>query len=747
MDDMIKCKACDADNHQGAVFCIYCGKTLTEVQNTKQLSKLLGVCLIVVLISIGAGFTAYQMLKPGNELVKTYKDQYELNNLLVMTYEDSRERTSANLYLQSDEKEKELIAEGVSGDTYVLAPKTNQVAYTDESSRLFITKLGNEPVEVARQVDEAYISFTSDEKYVIFGDINNSSDGIYIYNIEEDRKEKLDDSLYTYMSINYDEATETLYFIDQDQMLYKYNQELGKEKIKKNVYRFNILPNSLMMYETYRDGQSAYYIYDIAEDIEEKIGFNYVQIENVALSNDHKMMFFMGQEDDSQSGRMDLYIKIKDNDPIRVQKGILHYEYASDSHTLYYINEDNMLYSIKMPTLNKKALESSELAEQALAGAEKNKIFSGAMIIKVSADGKKVGVQNEENELTLLINGEKLKIDKNIRTYDIFNDYIVYLNQDQALYVQKDIDVNEISEITDKPEKIAKKIKDYYSTTEYGKYVTYIEEENEKEPTYKLMRYSEADSVKTMLDNLDAYDAVSFHNMKYVRKLKYEDIVGKYSCEEFDFVLELDQDHYLTLYNTGEKKADLKVSTVPLTTDSITLEAEQEQILTIYTYLGYEESWSMVLDRNLVLTRNSAESYTLETSNYDLYELRFITDKEFNQEIKAQKEAEAERLKIEAEQLRMEEERRRAEEEERQRISRLENLASEYYYQGVYLPSGTYIYDSANYNSMSTYYTSSDRRWSVSDYYIDYVSSVIWVQIKHTPSSSYSYRYGWIPMT
>lgn len=737
MSDMIKCKACDADNDQESTFCAYCGESLVEVEvevsktKKKKTSKVVIVSLMVILLSIGTGFTAYKVLNPENTLTRTYIDNYELNSLLIMEYGESKESNSGNLYFQNEGKEKQLIAKEVDFDGYIFAPKTNQVAYVDKSSSLFITKLDGESIEIAKQVNADYICFTPDEENIIFCADKDNSNVTYIYNIEDDSKEKLCDSGYAFLSQKYDEVSKTLYFIDENRGFYKYNKEAGKEKIKKDVYDFKVLSDSLVAYQNIKNEKRDYSVYYGQNDEEEKIAFNHIEMNTLAISNNQNVIFFLGNQKGNEGDEKDLYIKIKGQEPIKLQKEVLAYEYAVDIDTLYYINGDNMLYTISMPALNKKALEDSEIAEHALNEVEKNKLLSDVAAISVSADGKKVVAQSEDSELTLLIGGEKLKVANDVKAYDVFNNYIVYLNVDNELYVQKDIGVSDVSQIVSKPEQIAQKVKDYFQTTEYGKYVIYIEEENEKEPTYKFMRYSEDGNVKVMLDNLDEYDATAFNNMKYIRKLKYKDIVGKYSCEGFDFVMELDKDNNLSIYNTGIKKGDSKVSTVPLTKDEIGIKAEQEQTITINTYSEYEESWMMTLDENLVFTKGLEGTYTLTSSNNGVYELQLMTDEEFNQEIERQKEAEEERLRIE---------------EERQKRNELENLASQYYYQGVYLSSGTYIYDTHEYSSITTYYTSEGRNWSVSDYYIDYEASVIWVEIRHQSVSGYGYEYSWVPM-
>ncbi len=746
MNNMIKCKACDADNDQESTFCAYCGESLVEeVPKTKKkkTGKVVIVGLMVILLSIGTGFTAYKVLNPENKLTRTYIDNYELNSLLIMEYGEGKESNSANLYFQNEGKEKQLIAKEVDFDRYIFAPKTNQVAYVDKSSNLFVTKLGEEPIEVAKQVNTNYIRFTLDEKNIIFCAYKDNSIGTYIYNIEDDSKEKLSDLEYAYVSNEYDEVSKTLYFTEENGALYKYNKEIGKEKIKKDVYDFKVLSDSLVAYQNIKNDKREYCVYYGQSDEEEEIDLSYIEMDTLSVSNNQNVIFFLGSQKGNEWGnewgKKDLYVKIKGQEPIKFQKEVLAYEYAADIDTLYYINGDNMLYAISMPALNKKALEDSELAKQALNEVEKNKLLSDVMAISVSADGKKVVAKSEDSELTLLINGEKLKIANDVKAYDVFNNYIVYLNVDNELYVQKDIGVNDISKIVSKPEQIAQKVKDYYKATEYGKYVIYIEE-NGKEPIYKFMRYSEDGNIKVMLDNLDEYDAVAFNNMEHIRKLKYQDIVGKYSSEEYGFVMELDKDSNLSIYNTGVKKGDSKVSPLPLTKDEIEITAEQEQTITINNYSEYEESWEITLDDNLVFTKGLEGTYTLRSSEGE-YELQLMTDEEFKQEIERQKEAEEERLRIE-------EERRRAEEEEIQKRSQLENLASQYYYQGVYLPSGTYIYDAPEYSSITTYYTSQSRNWSVSDYYIDYEASVIWVEIMHESLSGYSYgyEYSWVPM-
>lgn len=747
MDNMIKCKACDAENDQKSTFCIYCGETLVKEQETQEIktkktSKIVMISLIVILLGLGIGFIAYKVINLEKKSTVTYKDDYELNTLLMIKYEEDKDSKSANLYFQKEGEEEQLVAKKVDFDRYIFAPKTNQVAYVDEEYTLYVAKLGGEPIQIAKQVDSGYICFTPDEENIIFCANKNESSITYIYNIKEDSKEKLDDSGYAYLSHEYDEQTKTIYFVDENHGFYRYNKVVGKEKIRKDVTRFKVLSDSLFAFENIRNEKREYSIYNEQSEEEEELDFEYIDMAVVSTLDNPDILLFSGNE---KGDEFNLYIKIKGQEPIEFQSEISMYQYTPGMDVIYYVNEDNMLYAASIPSFSKKALQDHVMAEDLINEVEKEKLLSNILTCDMSADGKKVVAQSKDNELTLLINREKLKIDDDVIKYDVFNDYIVYLNKENELYVQKDINVSDISKITSKPEQIAENVKDEYYATEYGKYVIYIEEKGEKDPTYQFMRYSEGGNIKVMLDNLDQYDAVAFNNMKHVRSLKYSDIVGKYSCEEFEFVMELDKDNKLSIYNTGTKKADLKISTVPLSIYEVEINPEEEQDITLNTYVDYEASWVMMLDENMIFTKGSEGTYTLATAD-GVYGLELITDEEFNQAIERQKEAEEERLRIEEERRKAEEERLRAEEEERQRILQLENLASQYYYQGVYLPSGTYVYDTPDFGSMTTYYTNSARTWTVSDYYIDYDASVIWVEIIHDSVYGYGSDYSWVPM-
>ena len=136
------------------------------------------------------------------------------------------------------------------------------------------------------------------------------------------------------------------------------------------------------------------------------------------------------------------------------------------------------------------------------------------------------------------------------------------------------------------------------------------------------------------------------------------------------------------------------------------------------------------------------------------YTIKRISDDEFKQKLQEQKDKEAKRkaeeearLKREEEERRRQEEQRKREEAERARRQNLENLASSYYRNGVYLSANTSVYNDCDYNTYSGYYTIDDAYWSVYDYYIDYGNELIWVKITGNINYSSNSFSGWVPIT
>ena len=96
------------------------------------------------------------------------------------------------------------------------------------------------------------------------------------------------------------------------------------------------------------------------------------------------------------------------------------------------------------------------------------------------------------------------------------------------------------------------------------------------------------------------------------------------------------------------------------------------------------------------------------------------------------------------EQVRLAEEREATQAEQRRR-EQLEDTARDYYSYGAYIPANTYVYRTHDYSTATTLYTNNAQTWSITNYYIDYDSSIIWVEISYNYQGSSDY--GWLPIT
>lgn len=712
------------------------GEVYIETSLVKKKSgfKLVAGMLILVILGVGVGTGLFYYMKRAEAASNKYEENYDLNTVYGMEYTNGEDLEFANLYYQTIGKEKISIAENINRYSFKVSPKSGNMAYVDGDNNLFVGKAGSTPIKVSKEVGEYTTSFSEDGAYLFFGtEPSDGSEGArYIYNIAKDTKEKL--FMGSYIQTYFDEESKLFYYVDEDSNLYRVKDTSTKDKLAENVSEFGILDKSTYMCQIYEDNQYKYVIYTESKDKieEQELAFDYVEGEVGTLKNG-KAFFFTGIKRGSYDKA--LYMLLKGQEPVQLVASCERYEYSEDHQIIYYIDSNGELYSLEIPELNKKCFTDKGYLKRVVETIKPQKLMNEVIGFQISPDGKNV-LAYKDDTLYLCRNKEQVKlISSNQQFIDIFNDYVIYLTNENELFIQEGIDTTDISNLKE-PQLIGELVESY-TTSKYGKYITYV---NQEENQNKLMLYSKEEGKVVLLEDADAFDYITFNGLERERKLKYEELIGHYSCEVLDGLFEFSEDGRITAYALGEEQASTLLSLSSYSRDGIYVESLEpgDLEMAINSYDPYETT--TVLGAGTIISVTQDGTCLIYGSGDYTYELTPITEDVFNQKFEEQQEKERIRIEEEEARLREEEERRRKEEE-------LTTRAQNYYHEGAYIMSNTYIYDSYNYSSSSGYYTIGDRMWSVYDYYIDYNTSTIWVKIVYTPGSSYYTKYGWIPLS
>lgn len=712
------------------------GEAYIETSLVKKKSgfKMVAGMLILVILGVGIGTGLFYYMERTETVSNPYEENYELDTVYGIEYTDWDDLEVANLYYQTIGQEKVSIAENIRKNSVEVHPESGNVAYVDAANNLFVSTPGSTPIKVSKEVGMYTVSFSESGAYIFFGTelSDGSQDAYYIYNIAKDMKEKLLEG--SYLQTYFDEESKRFYYVDENNDLYRVKEDATKDKLAEDVYNFRVLDESTYICEINEYDQYKYVLYTESEDKieEQELEFSYLEASMGTLKNG-KVLFFKGAENGSYDEA--LYIAPIGQEPVRLVDSCGRYEYSEANQIIYYVDINDTLYSLEIPELNKKCFTDKGYLKKVMEAIKPQELMRDITAFQMSPDGKNV-LAYKDDSIYLCRNSEQIKlIDSEQLRVDVFNDYVVYLTDEGELFVQEGIDATDISKLQE-PQLIGELVESY-ATSKYGKYIAYV---NKVENQETLMRYSKAESKVALLEDIDAYDYVTFNGLERERSLKYEEVVGYYSCEALGSLFEFSEEGRITAYALGEEQASALPSFSSYSRNSMYVESIEtgDLQITLNPYELYETI--TVLEDGATITVSQDGSCFIDIAGYYTYELTPITEDVFNQKFEEQQEEE----KIRREE---EEARQREEEERRQKEEALNTRAQNYYYEGAYIIASTYLYENHDYSSMTGYYTVDDRTWPVYDYYIDYDTSTIWVKIQHKPSGSYSTKYGWIPLS
>ena len=234
--------------------------------------------------------------------------------------------------------------------------------------------------------------------------------------------------------------------------------------------------------------------------------------------------------------------------------------------------------------------------------------------------------------------------------------------------------------------------------------------------------------------------------------MDYSQVIGSWRLKDEGVILTFKEDQTLGIYEIPDYKRSLSdageersISLKPKGISKFCLEtgAQEEfttaggqELLTSTSAVLLEEGeiwyWKM---------NGEAEPVPMEKMNEGkIQTLTRNIQLAMNYEAEAQERSqylEAERERVEEQ--RREEERRR--QEEQQKRDNLLSRAKNYYYNDVYMQSGSYYYSSPNLSSRTSTYVTRTVKKYVYSYQVDYSNSIIWLQVTDSKNN-----YRWIYM-
>ena len=721
------------------------------------------IAIIIFAIVIGVAVKVYWNMNE-DIAAEVFKEEYTLNGVIAYEAEFGDPMVGA-IYYQPIGKEKIQLAQPMGSDDYVYSLASGAVAYNDYNSNLCVRTFDGKTKVLEKNVTNGPLRFSENGEYVYHQRSNQDySDEVeYIYNIESGKMcicYTLSD-LASYSYYYFNDETGVFSYLDSSNKLYEQKEDNQKREIATNIEHYTVLDDDTYLCYKVEDTQECYILLHVSEEkIHEECleGIENLDFYSQQVAENQKFICFIDSKKEGESHK--LYMKLEGQQPVELVGDVSAYTLYKDGSSLYYQDSKNQLHQITLPKLNKKCYKDVNYFKKKLETMKDEIIFEKCNYYQSSPSGHVLLVYN--NEEMYICKGKKhFKLDNDIEVIQVFDNSVVYSTTDGKLCVQEGLAQEELA-VLEEPKVLTEHLEQSFETSPYGQYIFYVCKKNEGDKAYQLNYYTKEEGTKTVLKDASIYDQVTFGPLTYIRYMEYEDLVGSYWCEEQDFLMKFLEDGTTKVYAIGEEQGSIKPSYESYESYEIVvrnMDSSSQQSIIVELNPSLPDDWTpIIIGDYTTITDTMDGRYNVCLADYiqweNDYTIKRISDDEFKQKLQEQKDKEAKRkaeeearLKREEEERRRQEEQRKREEAERARRQNLENLASSYYRNGVYLSANTSVYNDCDYNTYSGYYTIDDAYWSVYDYYIDYGNELIWVKITGNINYSSNSFSGWVPIT
>lgn len=639
-----------------------------------------------------------------------YLDTLEQKSIL-MFQGNPDDSSVGQLYMLTLGEEKEKIADNVLKNEYIMAPGTDTVVYLDKELVLYSKDKKKEKVKLGEKVLPNSYWFSGDEKSVVFASKIDSEEGtsaeLYVKPLAGEKikiTSDIDSDWYaSKYALNYDSSS--IYYLNSEGVFYRKSDGEDKEKIASDVLQFT-LNNTVTAY-SYSNNQDVSYV-KWANDIEpQKIATE--SIGSVALADNGYVGVFLG-EYNFEKGKGELFIAMKGMTPYKIASDVKSIYFSPDGEYLYYLNEENELYSKQIPVVNEKTYEKSQVFIDDLGKSPKSKIGLDVDKFRVDASGENLLFIDKEKKLFYSANqAEKVRIATDIESFMIFQNQIFFLNKDkQLMYNHMLGDADNLSKgnqlLSDKVEMV--------KTSAYGKFIAFQGGDNPS-----ILLSNDWGKPQVLLENAKDYDQVSFYGgIIYEKKIKYSELVGIYVNELLGRTYVVSPDEKITIYEAGVEKETVSVHTTFADINSITLGSDNENSeLYLQPYL---------------FTRDKEGKWKLN-DGIDEYDLNIISKETLTAQLDLQKKEGEQRAAAAAMEAALE-----------QKLEDGNSLGQYYYEYGIYISSYEFLYKSPSFGSESVGTFNLSANHEVYDYLVT-DSGELWLQV-WAESYDYGDGYFWV---
>ncbi len=441
----MKCKNCNNEIEDNALFCKYCGTRVSEEkvdvdeaneveeelkesdesattaeinanvikenseetveENVKEKIsviyrikkrvnvKIAAIAALAIVILCGAGFFAYT--KYINTVISSDIDlrDYKIINKETLAFNYSGNLMTGELYLINNNKGTK-IADNVAVDTYYINPVKDFAVYSvksDENSIVYIYKNGE-----SQEFKGEFYKFTEDGQYMLY--IEDNKVCAYDCDTGETRKIASVDSdadtsdwIYQYYDKN-----KTIYLcLGDNKRIYSLNFENEEsESLVSNIDNFYVFGLNAYVYK--KVGSTYYTIKTQNTDDDAELEF--FDINNIQASQDGETILFTATKDEDYDREYALYAMVEGfEEPIRLLSGpVYNFEYKEDSNRIYVYKEDS-LYSIDLMERTIHNKNNKELYYNGLNECEAVKLESEITDFRISPDGKNIAVVKQSS--------------------------------------------------------------------------------------------------------------------------------------------------------------------------------------------------------------------------------------------------------------------------------------------------------------------------------------------------------------
>jgi len=670
---------------------------------------ILGVLISILLLGVAAFFGLRYFFTP-NQIVN---EVVEVPSTLAFCCYDN-DTTHGDLYYCLPNKERIKIDSNVLDYSYILMSKTQTVYYTKGENDFYYCEPGKKPVYIGKDMwIDPYVSSEDQNTVLLYQTRSVEEHAEFdLYIIKDGKeKEKIANSVYSYRITD---DGKTVYFLEDDDDLYKWTEEDGKEKIDDSVSAFEVSTDALY-YDTYSKNDNyefnkTYVKLSTSESLEKF----HEEFSYVSFSKDGLFMLYLTDvvydEDRGEYG--ELYMYAGGDDEIKIASDVQLFILTEDCSKIFYFTADEILYVRELPKVTDSTYKDIDKYKEELGECEKTRLGNKVDHVQISPDGNSIMYTNENGTLYLCVTGEeRVKIANKVSLFTISNNHFVYLNEEGELYANsKYRDVKNISKNT---EKIDDDIT-YFLYTDLSQYVAYYKKGDNR--VYILGE----DGKRTVIhEKTDIYDVIHFNNNQIYRKeLALTDIAGMYYISENGSLFEIiADDEYDSIegkvysYGTGEEE-EFKIESGY---------SESKYELSVYFYKEDEYYGTCTFKVDESGNVQIVSGYGEDT---EYYVPECMNREDFDEKIK---EIADEKLKeIKSEQM--------------------YTLAREYYYDGYYVSSEDTLYSDKNFDSALdiTYATSGEKY--VYSYYVDLDNEIIWLKLHIYDSETYTTSDVWVPV-